>query len=781
MQKSTYGKIDRIFKEIIQSPPNRALGEEAQDGAGNFILAFCLSPCPAGQGTGGKKPPAAGIQAAALVSQLNEKAASRFTFPGTLHIPANALGRLQALKRTDDGEYLPGVAFEYLKDRLDKDGGGRKKSGAYYTPSWVIRDMVAAAVKPRLTSFYEGFRKAAESCDTFSFIRAWDRLGEFRILDPSCGWGAFLIEVYRELERFYLSLGELAREIQCHCAMEPFDGEDLFSRDYLDLVEENAILSGIRKTCSSPGQRIMQDHLYGLDLDPLSAAVASLAVQAEASGQCRLEDPPGGTRITQEDFIHWMEAPPAQFDVVLGNPPYFTIGGGGKGRGKGAYHALLKKHPLFAPYFRSQSDIFYYFAIGGIKILKPGGVISFIVPAYWLDNEFADSLRGEMLQACRLEEMVSFAPLPVFRRASGRAVGVDTLIFRAAKDSAGAGDFPAYFPKTLPGAAKAGPAAAREFLEGVRAGEGTFVPVSVSHARLGRGKWLISPGGSLANSLVKDGVSVFPLGDVPEPEMAKFPGEFAPSCPVPLEGICQVGQGQETGLSGVFVVSAEKARALGLEMELLRPNVKNGDIRRYYVEPPGSFIIMTRDGDDLERFPGVKRYLDSHMDSLKDRQRVRLGIRKPHSISIPQNYDLFSEIPKIVVPYRASGCRFALDNYGRFNDGGDVRAIVIKPRWRERISYAYLLALLNSRLVEDWFREAGKRKGSMLEFFSRPLSRIPVRIPPAPLQEEIASLAEQVMEIRKGSPGDPDSLALSLEKKIDGLIMGIYGIEEAGS
>lgn len=56
-----------------------------------------------------------------------------------------------------------------------------------------------------------------------------------------------------------------------------------------------------------------------------------------------------------------------------------------------------------------------------------------------------------------------------------------------------------------------------------------------------------------------------------------------------------------------------------------------------------------------------------------------------------------------------------MDDYGFFNDGGDVRAIA--PKENCELDIFYLLGVLNSDLLTFWYKRAGKAKGGILEFF----------------------------------------------------------------
>ena len=112
----------------------------------------------------------------------------------------------------------------------------------------------------------------------------------------------------------------------------------------------------------------------------------------------------------------------------------------------------------------------------------------------------------------------------------------------------------------------------------------------------------------------------------------------------------------------------------------------------------------------------------SHKDVLKERNEVANGLYPWYRLERPRNKAIFDNKEKIVVPYRAEKNRFAYDNEQYFNDGGDIRAIVINDGMA---NIKYVLSLLNSKLIDWYYGFIGKPKGKTREYFNKPLSLIP--------------------------------------------------------
>ncbi|MHA1777962.1 MAG: Eco57I restriction-modification methylase domain-containing protein, partial [Candidatus Heimdallarchaeaceae archaeon] len=108
----------------------------------------------------------------------------------------------------------------------------------------------------------------------------------------------------------------------------------------------------------------------------------------------------------------------SKFDVILGNPPYYNLK---KAILSNPQAKLLFKYLKCSKYwkehFRASSDIYYYFILRGIKLLKSGGILSFILPSYWIYNQYADRLR-KVLTENTILELFDFKTAKIFRTTS---------------------------------------------------------------------------------------------------------------------------------------------------------------------------------------------------------------------------------------------------------------------------------------------------------------------------------------------------------------------------
>ncbi len=245
-----------------------------------------------------------------------------------------------------------------------------------------------------------------------------------RVLDPACGDGAFLLAVFDELasRRF-----PPARQL-------------------------------------SAGQRLalVRDQIFGVDIDPPAVAAlrselltridppdelaAEAAATLEQNIRCgdslmgpdfsRLPRQPldlwtdGGNEMP--DAVSWSDAFPAAanaggFDVVLGNPPYL------RERNAKALFDKLAASEIGQRWRDARMDLWYYFLHRSLDLLRPGGVLAFIVNSYWMSSHGAGRLIDRLERETEFEEIQLLNDAPVFKSVAGRH-----MIFRLRKrDSTG--------------------------------------------------------------------------------------------------------------------------------------------------------------------------------------------------------------------------------------------------------------------------------------------------------------------------------------------------------
>jgi hypothetical protein len=254
----------------------------------------------------------------------------------------------------------------------------------------------------------------------------------FRILDPACGSGRFLLAAYEALTRHHEAWYR-DRLVPLLDAGHPLSCEGM--REILPHGEGNEQLpvtrapSGDWILTGAECRRILATHLFGLDPDPRAAEAAQVFLRL-AVLECSRPGLPGsgfpgaanvlcGSVLFAPDLfllpemmlvpeqiraeiraVDWKtEFPgPAReggFSLVIGNPPA-TLRPPLKGQ-----QEYLQMHYRV---YHGREDAVPYFIERGLSLLNTGGCLAFIVPDRWLRAGYAAPLR-ELLRNIRIVEI----------------------------------------------------------------------------------------------------------------------------------------------------------------------------------------------------------------------------------------------------------------------------------------------------------------------------------------------------------------------------------------
>lgn len=284
----------------------------------------------------------------------------------------------------------------------------RKKEGAFYTPDFITRYIVAETLGPTLRERFELLRQkhehAAGDHDTrgtlanptvfnrdklkkklldalAGFWHDWrEELKAIRICDPACGSGAFLVEAFDQMA------AEYAR-----------------AQSYLTELEGPSMYD-VRKT-------ILTNNLFGMDLNAEAIEIARLSCWIKTAEKGKTlttldENIKQGNSIVGQPnpLAAWQRHFPdafkhGGFDVVIGNPPYVR------------QEWIKEDKPYLQEHYRAYdgvADLYVYFYELGLAILKPGGRLGLIVTNKWLKAGYAEALRGHLGGTAWIESVIDF-------------------------------------------------------------------------------------------------------------------------------------------------------------------------------------------------------------------------------------------------------------------------------------------------------------------------------------------------------------------------------------
>ena len=418
------------------------------------------------------------------------------------------------------------------------------------------------------------------------------------------------------------------------------------------------------------------------------------------------------------------------FDVVLGNPPYI--------RGE-AIPGKARLAAAFSGFYRATADVYTYFFHRGATLLRAGGLLCFIA-----SNKFMRADYGGPLRAFLKREAPPLSILDFGRTGTFDAT-VRPLVLLARKGSG----HESLRAATVRGDAGAAQPAA--FME--RDG------FPMARAALSDSGWALAEPALLALR-------------------AKIEAAGTPLRDYLKEGI---HWGIKTGLNAAFVIDADtRARLIAEDpasADLIKPWLRGRDVRRWRADWRGLYVIFTRRGTNIQAYPAIERHLSRWRSDLqpKPRRGAKRG-RKPGRyewFEIQDNtayHEAFAH-PKIVYPDIGTEMRALLDREGHMADA----TCFIVPG-----DDAYLLALLNSKLLDVWLRLAMQClddpfDGGDMRFKTVNMQHTPIAPAPPSTAARLATLATRIQSTKQSNPTADTQ---PLEHEIDKTIFPLYALDE---
>lgn len=471
-----------------------------------------------------------------------------------------------------------------------------------------------------------------------------------KLADPACGNGAFLLKAY---ERYDALLKQ--------------DMPDSFARH----------------------QKILSEHLYGCDIDPLAVLCTKLLLSLKHRNVFFSEN------ICCQDVLLSTPWEGESFDMVMTNPPYV-----GHKHLSLAYMELLKRK--YKEVFENKSDLSFCFVALAQKLLKPDGIIAFFTSRYFLEAYSSAKLRAFLLKHFTFRHIIDFYGVRILKN-----IGIDSVIFVAQNRPASEEDRIEVKKAVFENRRNI---SSEKLTQSLLGGEAHryFQEFSFEHRHLS----------ASAFHLINDEERAI----VQKIEEASF---------ITLSDILEDHQGIITGLDKAFVLDDKDSTLLLFDKQNLKPWIKNSDIRPYILRKNRYWLLYANDIDPAVH-QAEMRHLLPYKDRLMRRRECVKGTLPWHYLQWGRNKTHF-DIPKIVFPYKAENNAFALDT-GKMYFSADVYALTLKS-YAYPITYEYLCILLNSRLYDFYYKTFAKKLGEkMYEYYPNMVLRL--KVPLMKISEE---------------------------------------------
>ncbi|MBI4946548.1 MAG: N-6 DNA methylase [Bacteroidetes bacterium] len=593
----------------------------------------------------------------------------------------------------------------------------RKEKGQFYTPHYIVEFILNRV----------GF---------FGTIKG--QLNNKTLLDPACGSGSFLVEAAIRLRNAGLNCeAEAKRNI-----IDNLHGSELttFASRLAELNLIIQILSLVKRIENEEEKQTQSFRICTAD------SLLRIFNYEEIPGT---GDVPFYSSELTSMFVLNLIANKNDFDFVVGNPPYV----GEKGHKE--MFRPLQGHPYWKNYYQGKSDYLYYFIILGLSKLSEGGKLGFITTQYWLTADGAGTLRKYILEHAKIVEIIDFKGIKLFPEAKGQ----ENIVFILEKCSIESeranqkikiiqfkNDWVNSDQKYIDSQNKVitnydrwielltNPKQFEIFADPEKTnfalGKDTRESIAdvyysgIIQGELDEHAWYIY---SREKAVKLDGNFVF-LTDLFNVNQGIVSGADK----VTAENIKKIPstEQQEYGIKPgdpIFIFDKQQLDALQLsddEMKFVKPFYKNSDIHRGFVDlNEMQYVFYVNICKDEKEIKNIKDYLKKYRGILDPRREVENERIRWFDLWWPREHGIF-ESEKLVTSRRAKENTFAYENKKTYPQS-DITLITPKKGTKENLKY--LLALLNSDFLNDWYGKNTKMKGNMREYYFTPLSKVPIR------------------------------------------------------
>ncbi len=378
----------------------------------------------------------------------------------------------------------------------------------------------------------------------------------------------------------------------------------------------------------------------------------------------------------------WMFGVSDGFDIVIGNPPYLRI------------QELRKTNNKLADYlskmYKSATgsfDLYVTFVERGLKLVKPSGVIYYIMPVKWTNSSFGKGLRDLCYEKSFISSIINFVAYQVFEASTYTGIH---CFKKAEKLSYLELDRDMKDNHEL-----------HEFLKSIMPND--FVDIKIKNSDA----WILT-NKSVNKVLEKLNQCPYRLSDIFE---KIFQGIATSKDDVYFLYDCRIVNSEE-----VEGFSKYLQRRIVIENGLVKPLLKGEDVHKYMPLSTDRFVIFPYDLSTGKAelfteyqisslFPKGYNYLKECETELRGREKGRLeNDIFWYRYIYPKNLTLFSK-EKLVAPEISLGGNFSYDINGHFYSTTTVYGYIRKENIR--ITYETLLAIMNSRLCWWFLKNTG--------------------------------------------------------------------------
>ncbi|OGN74885.1 MAG: hypothetical protein A2X25_00975 [Chloroflexi bacterium GWB2_49_20] len=594
----------------------------------------------------------------------------------------------------------------------------RKSQGIYYTPAFVTKYIVQQTVGKYLEE--NGYNPSRPP----------------RVLDMACGSGSFLIEAFDVIDNFVAKLRGQAR---------------IGEVDFNDRLRQ---------------MEVLQSCIFGVDKDKQAVEVARLNLLLRGLHSREklpmLENIANGDSLHDETFTKFFPQviQDEGFDIVIGNPPYVRIQTLDKSEVE-----YFKQNYLTAT---GSYDIYVLFVEQALRLLKPGGMMGYILPNKFMQVDYGLELRKLLSENKYVKKIVDFKESQVFEGATTYTC----LLFLKKQDNPSFEVLRVNIGEEKP--------TAETF---------TVPEINKAATSLTEKAWLLS------NNSTK---SIFDkLSNSKTVSLLDLPSH--------------ISRGSSSGADDIYILGriddnhfkTGDGKSVEIEPEVMRIPLYATDFGRYLFRPKSQeriifpYVVgsegytLIAENEFKESYPRAYQYLVSQRERLEKRKDYRTW----YAFSAPRNLNVHVT-SQVVVPLLADKGLYAklpkdTSNFCLMASGGFSISF-----GDENLSPEYLLGLLNSSLLFWYLHQVSNVfRGGWITCTKQYVGQLPIRrinfenLAEKYAHDEIVKLVEKMLELQKERqairPGyefdharDLDHEIKRVDEEIDRRVYALYGLTE---
>jgi len=429
------------------------------------------------------------------------------------------------------------------------------------------------------------------------------------------------------------------------------------------------------------------------------------------------------------------------FDVVIGNPPYFSVGQDVN---------LLEVSQNYETY-QQTGDIYMLFMERGLKILAPQGFLCMITSNKWLRSAYGQVLRRFLLQNSNIELLVDFGGVKIFEEAT-----VDTNIILISKSKSLNNNCKAvYFEKSFKVA---------DDIE-------TYINKNITYV-----SGLTSDSWNIAN----DEVNTIKQKMNEKGKILEF-------------WDIEINRGILTGYNEAFFIDSKTRNELidkdPNSAEIIKPLLRGRDVHHYYIDNKDQYLINTYNGkliDEIDQvtgkkqrirvnrievsssYPAVYEYLKQFETKLKEREDQGEHWTNHRNCA----YQHLFHQPKLIYPETTvRRSEFYYDTKGYLTD---KTCFILTGE-----NLKYLNGVLCSKLIEYYLETELRTLGkTSIQYSKQYMEKLPIPEITGHNKEIAVQIEKLVDSIILEKDLDIKSDTKDIEKQINKLVYKLYDLSK---